>query len=377
MILVIEPIFPNALHSQVNAGILRSIVIAARAEPVAFAAHPMHRAAVMALIPSDERAKIAEIDIPVHPPGGISFKRFMLQAKTLLSLVRRLRPRAVVCVGTSPEALFALRLLATFHRSIRIIGVLHGNLDAAANNWRSRDPRRRWFDDRSSLAAAVHPSIRLAMIEPSIARVAIELGLVPADRALVWPHTILDQEIWDAPHTLSPDRVRVSFVGSARRAKGFGDFLGFAARFTTPGSGFEFEAIGALLDDFTSDELGSVRAEKRFLDRDEYLDRLRATDYVCMPLRESTYTLTASGTILDAIAARRPMIALATPAIRDVFADGPVGYLCETLEEMAAVLADREQLLDQERHDMFRDNLSNLAVKRQPREIAKTIALAL
>ena len=376
MILVIEPIFPNAHHAPGNAGNLRAILLAAKGEPVVFAAHPRHHAAVRDLLGDFGSMNFTATDIEVLPPGGISIRRFISQTRSLVGLTRRLNARIVIVLGTASETLFACRMLATVRRNVRIVAVLHGNLDEATKP-RSRDPRRRWFDNRASLAIAIHPAISFVVLEHSIARAAIAQGLVPADRCLVWPHPINEREAWSVPHTPDPQRIRIAFVGSGKHAKGFADYIRMARQIGTASDRYAFSLIGGLYGDFPPEDLASVEIPDGFLEREEFLRRLHEIDYVCLPLRDDTYTLTASGALIDCIAALKPIIALPTPAVRDLFENGPVGYFCEDLPAMEAVLRDADQLADPVAYARFRANLERERTSRLAPALADVVGEAL
>ena len=376
MILVVEPIFPNAHHAPGNAGTLRAILLAAKGEPVTFAAHPLHHAAVNDLLGDVGSMPYSTTDIVVMPPGGISVRRFIVQTRALVGLTRRLNARVVIVLGTAPETLFACRVLAMVRRDIRSIAVLHGNLDVATHP-RSRDPRRRWFDDRASLSIAVHPAIQFVALERSIARSAIAMGLLPADRCLVWPHPINEREACSEPHTPDPQRIRIAFVGLGKHAKGFADFIRMARLIGTASDRYAFSLIGGLYGEFPPEDLACVEIPDGFLEREEFLRRLHAIDYVCLPLRDNTYTLTASGALIDSIAALKPIIALPTPAVRDLFENGPVGYLCEDLTAMEAVLRDADRLADPDIYAGFRANIERERTQRLPPALAIAVGDAL
>jgi glycosyltransferase involved in cell wall biosynthesis len=376
MILVVEPIFPNAHHSSVNAGTLRAILLAAKGEPVAFAAHPTHLKAVSDVIDVPGDRSLSEIELSVPAPGGISLRRFMFQARTLVTLTRCLGARAVICLGTAPETLFACRVLACATRNVRIFAVLHGNLDQATG-WRSRDPRRRWFDDRASLSVATHKSIQFVVLEHSIGRVAIDTGLLPRDRSIVWPLPINNREACRKAWLPDPKRIRIAFLGSAKRSKGFGDFLELSRRVMAISDRYEFSLIGSLYDSFLPEELLGIAPPSGFLDREAFQTRLRAVDYVCLPLKDKTYTLTASGALIDAVAALKPVIALPTPAVLDLFEDGPVGFLCKDLESMIETVADADRLSDPVAYACFRENLGRELDRRLPEALAPIVAQAL
>lgn len=374
MILAIEPVFPNAHHAPGNAGVLRAIRLAAGTEDIAFAAHPLHRDAVFAVLGDAARTGYIHRDIEVLPAGGISLARFRSQARSMPRLVRELKPRLLVCLGTQPETLFACRLVLTVHRRLTAIAVLHGNLNNAAG-WRSRDPRRRWFDDRSSIdAAAGEPRIQFVVLDDSVRDAALALGLLPPDRCHVWPLAIPDNEVWDHPHRLDPSRIRIAFLGSAKWAKGFGDFAAMTRRIAATGSRFEFSLVGSAQDRFPAEDVTHIEIPPGFLDRGTFLQRLRAVDYVCLPLRDDTYTLTVSGAILDAIAARKPLIALPTPVIRALFRDGPAGFLCETLAEMERTMGDFAALSDAAAYGRFQVALERACRARSPESLAAVAA---
>jgi glycosyltransferase involved in cell wall biosynthesis len=377
MILVIEPVFANAHHAAVNAGLLQAILLAAKGEPIVFAAHPLHRAAVAHAMGKSDTPNFTQIDIEVKPSGGVSWKRFVSQARTILSLTRELDARLTICLGTTPETLFACRLLAPTRRTVRIIAVLPGNLDQA-NGWRSRDPRPRWFDDRASLAVAIHPSSHLVVLERSIRRAAIAMRLLPADRGEVWPLPINEREVWRQPHYPASQRIHIGFVGSSKRSKGFGDFLTLSRQIMATSDRYQFSLVGGLYEDsFLPEELGHVRASAGLLERQEILRCPRDINYVCLPLKDETYTFTASGALIDAIAALKSIIALPTPAVCDLFEDGPLGYLCNDLTDMSAVLRDGDRLADPLAYAAFQTNLDRPRTQRLPSALSRVIGQAL
>ncbi len=374
MILVVEPVFPNAHHAPVNAGNLRAIRLATGSEDIVFAAHPAHREAVFGVLDEAERKLCVHHDIEVIPAGGISFRRFRSQAGTLLGLVRRLKPRLVICLGTQPETLFACRLLTMVNGDLRVIAVLHGNLNQAVG-WRSRDPRRRWFDDRSSLNAAIgSPAIQFVVLDQTVRDAAIKMGLLPRERCHVWPHPINPKEVQASPHRPDPKRMRIAFLGSAKRAKGFSDFVHLTRQLAARDERYEFSLIGALQETFPAEALTHIHVTRGFLDRADFLERLSAVDYICLPLHEDTYTLTVSGVILDTIAALKPLIALPTPMTRDLFRIGPVGYLCNDLTAMADIMGDMNRLTDSVLYGQFLANLQRACHARLPSCLATVVA---
>ena len=175
-------------------------------------------------------------------------------------------------------------------------------------------------------------------------------------------------------HFPDPARLRIAFVGSAKIAKGFGDFASITRDLARRSGQYEFSLIGSVQDAFPAEDLAHIRIPDGFLARGEFLERLRAVDYVCMPLRDDTYTLTASAALLDPIASLKPLIALPTPAIRDLFRSGPIGHLCDDLTAMAAVMGDPARLADAGAYAVFRANLERERTARLPSGLAHAVA---
>jgi hypothetical protein len=376
VIAVLELVLADQNHAAVNAGLLEAIMVAAPGEPVTFVSTPKHRAAVIETLGTEKTAP-GRLDIDLLPPGGICVARIAAQFRVMREAVRTLRPRALVCLSSTPETFFACRLLSLTARGLRIVVVLHGNLDDAAGR-RSRDPRHRLLDSRSSLYVGRHSPIRFVVLEGSIREAALAKGLLPADRTDVWPHPINDNEARPPRERPLSGRISIAFVGAAKRSKGFGQFLDLArqARQHCP-DGYDFSLIGTLYDRFTAEETAGLTLADTMLPRNEYLARLRNVDYACLPLRSDTYTLTASGSLIDCIASTTPLIATRTAAVEHLSRGGPIGFLGDTPEALADIVMDRGRLGDRAGHALLQRNLAVLQQERRPAGIARAVRATL
>ncbi len=374
MILAIEPVFPNAHHAPGNAGILRALLLIAGAQPVTFAAHPSHRAAVADLLGPELDARVGRTDFPVSPPGGVKVSRIREQFQAMRRLASVLDPSVLIVVGTTSETLFACRLLAMTRRNLPILAVLHGNLSTAAIGWRSRDPRHRLFDSRSALRVARHPAIRFVVLDESIRQEAVARGLLPEAATVTWPQPIEPAEVWDTPHQPRQGPIHIGFVGSAHRNKGFGDFLKIARHFAPAADRYRFTLAGGMMETYSDAERELVGAEYGLLDRVEYLRRIRGLDYVCLPVDPEVYALTASGSLLDAVAALKPVIAYPGGMVKALASAGPIGFTCEDLNGMMDVVADHDALRDPAAYGRFQDSLRRQRTLRSPDALAGIIA---
>jgi hypothetical protein len=375
VIAVLEPVFADRNHAAVNAGLLEAIMLAAPGEPVILVAAPEHRAAVMEILGTEKTAP-GRFDIMPMAPGGISVARIATQLRAMRQAVRTFRPRALVCLSSTPETIFACRLLSMTARGVRIVVVLHGNLNDATG-WRSRDPRHRLLDSCSSLYVGRHSPIRFVVLEAVIREAAFARGLLPPERTDVWPHPINDFPGSPLSNPRS-GRISIGFLGAAKRSKGFDHFLEFVrqARRCHP-DGYDFSVIGTIYDPFTPEETAGLTLASDMLPRDEYLRRLRDVDYACLPLRPGTYALTASGSLIDCIATATPVIATRTAAVAHLGRDGPIGFVADSPEGLAEIVLDHERLGDDAAHASFRHNLFALQAGRRPASIARAVQVTL
>src|SRR5262249_10552664 len=112
-------------------------------------------------------------------------------------------------------------------------------------------------------------------------------------------------------------------------------------------------------------------------DRTKFAAAVRAVDYACVFLDEHTYRLTSSGSVIDAIAALRPMIGPETAATRAMFGAVETGYFAGTREALSALLRNGKALTDVVRYRAFQDGLMRLRRGRTPAELVEPVARTL
>ena len=133
-----------------------------------------------------------------------------------------------------------------------------------------------------------------------------------------------------------PERpIRFGFLGLATREKGFDAFVA-AARALKPkhGNAVEFHALGRFPPSAAADvgELQNCLAtlpSREPIPRQRFDAAVASLHYVCLPYRADHYTLSASGVLVDALAFAKPILAGATPAVRELFADASPGMLLD------------------------------------------------
>ena len=330
-LVVVEPTYANQEHATVN-----GILIQALPRVAAFVATPLQHAAVRE---SDANAPAVPLDvIAVEPPGGITLRRMRKQWSVIEAAVSRHKAQTLVLLSAGPETLFVARALVTRHPSLQIIVIMHGNM-ADLVGWRSRDPRRRLIDLHSGMRIATHERIRLVVLEEHIRTAAARL--LPRQRFLVWPHPAAHGE-QAALETWTPgDRLRLTFVGTASRGKGFGEFL---TLHQSVGSLYEWAIAGRLGAGYTKADVPDLQFFPGYQPRDIYLAEVRKADFAVLAYRPE-YELTASGSLFDCVTQRKPIIAVANPLLQGLARQfGPIGHLCPDLDGLQALLAQPQVL---------------------------------
>ena len=363
MILVAEPTYADAEHAAVNGAILRAVHLARG--PVLFASTPLQRAGVVQA--GAELDGITVQDIAVMPPGGVRLRRMRAQWRTLDGLVRQHGPATLVLLSAGPETLFVARGLVERHRAVRVFAVMHGNL-ATVVGWRSRDLRRRLIDLRSGLAVARHPRIRLIVLEDHIKPAAAEAGL--SNEFLVWLLPSNAKEQAPPARWTPPRRLHLAFVGTANRTKGFADVLALAR---AAGPAYQWALAGKLGPEFRPDEIEGFHLPPGPLDRPAFLEEVRKADYAVMSFGPD-YRLTASASLMDCVAQRKPIIAVGNPALETLQRRfGPVGHVCPDLEAVARLLAEPARLRDPDAYAAFQRALDAIQADRLPQSLARTV----
>ena len=129
--------------------------------------------------------------------------------------------------------------------------------------------------------------------------------------------------------------IKFGFLGLATKQKGFFEFLD-AARFIGskhPGKA-QFHLIGRIHPDYRNKALPEIefletKVGDKPLERDEYIQRLKALHYVCLFYHGTYYDYSASGVLLDCVAWEKPVVATPTRTIKILGEKyGEIGYIC-------------------------------------------------
>lgn len=307
--------------------------------------------------------------------GRVSLRRFVrefaVMARALKGAGRE--PCLMILLSATPTAIFAASWLARLRRHPTAVHVvLHGNANEV-DRMRSRNPLLRRFDLMSALQSAHRLGVRFIVLEEAIAK---ELKRkVPAAGPFI---DVLPSPAGKvaaaAPLTLGKP-IRIGFVGLATEAKGVAIFLRIAQKYRQKyGPDIEFHHIGPVLE-------GSDPARFSVLDsppstgslpREEFAARLSRLHYVMLPYLPQYYNLSASGSLIDAVIWRKPIIASRLPLFAEFFSEfGELGFLCDDETEMSDAIDAIMEQPDQTRYEAQVLRLAAIAESRSPEKLAE------
>jgi len=157
-----------------------------------------------------------------------------------------------------------------------------------------------------------------------------------------------------------------SFLGLVDETKGFDKFVALAETISRSSDGAaRFDLIGGKrAGELPGSPGGLVKTyvQSGPMPRPLFEQRLRETAYTVFPYDPSFYRLAASGSMLDALGAGKPIIALRNPQFEETFAAmGDIGYLCDDVDQMKSVVAS---ILRDPPRERYRRQSTNVLAKR-------------
>lgn len=248
--------------------------------------------------------------------------------------------------------------------------ILHGQLGRTLIG-RSRNPVFRAGDFVSAVGRKLPAEVRLVALELGVPEAIREIAPALVPSIVTLEHPILARE-WGPEPPAEPNPVpRIGFLGHARLTKGFAVFADLANACARPD--LEFLAIGVGSSETGELDMSAltVKPSPTPLPRHAYLAGLAEIDLVCLPLHGRVYDFTASGTVSDAIAALKPLIAFRNRTLDAiVYQYGEIGYLVDSREAMFALVRSFDHADFARRRPGWITNLRKIRDARRPEALA-------
>jgi hypothetical protein len=360
-------------HALGNAALLEMAARAAPCMPLLFVGQPSQIKAIGETLAPSVAPAVRFAAWNEHYEGYRHEVDVVKKARALLWLARTVgnQPTTILFSYTSGPLLGAFRLLRRFGKfgAARTVFMLHGNLAEIAGPGSSGRWWRRAFSLPRQLATPV-PRTRYLVIEDAIRDVWVAAQPQYAGLIGTVPHHIVTLTTL-APPPIETVPLRVAFVGIATFDKGFPDYATMAQR--RP-AGVAFLFAGALHPQIAASPIdnitGSLGTEK--IPRSEFEGIVAQAHYICLPYgRGGFYRFAASGSLFDAVALGRPLLALRTPLLDTLQQRyGPIGMTFDTIEALSDYVCHLPDHHDPRDYDQWRANLKAIADDRTPEKLA-------
>jgi hypothetical protein len=313
-----------SMHLNFNEGYIRTLRVAYPDDRIVFHACEGHVAELqkrLADISNLDFHAVESFKVPFgwsrHNPIGGRWAAWQCR-KVMMA---RLKSRSLRCVALLGEDASLYAAIGRHWGSLSnapLHMILHNHLGDAVR-WRSRNPFIRAADMVSQVQKPLPANVRILALELGVSEAIAERfpAIVPAVRTFEHPSLVSE---WTPARGASTDAgatTRVAFLGNASRTKGFDVFLSLAQTCASPN--LEFHAIGIDAGIQQGVEVLARRPAKGGVPRREYIAALAEMDFVCLPLSSLEYAFIASGSVTDAIAAAKPLLALRTRTLEGIF----------------------------------------------------------
>lgn len=345
MIIVAELAFNDGGHVPFNAGLLAVVRKAFPREQLCFFGGPAHIMDLREQVGESLASSIEWKKITLLPPGLPYFSRLLGEMKILRTLLGNFPEGStgpLLLTSVRPATLVALKWVKRFQfKAIRAQVVLHGNLSGVTGK-RYRHPIRRFQEMRTALTIFGNCNLQYLVLEENLRDLLLHCLTALSGKVEVLDHPLPPNESGSkANHLCVP--IRFGFLGLANEAKGFPVFVELAEEIAgkCPDQ-TEFHAIGRLSSEENPSQRTAILTTKpgvKRLSRVDYIQGVGQLHFIVFPHLATFYELNSSGTLLDAMAWGKPLIARKISMFENLFAKhGDIGYLFSTDRELREIV---------------------------------------
>jgi len=344
MIFFAELFMTGGQHAPFNAAMLQVLSKAYPQEELIVYAANNHWKAIKAIDPALGRLAFqARKVIPISTGNKRQWVKKLLneaqQIHQLLRLANKQKPSLVCFAFLSPLGQWMLsNYLQFFYRRQRVLVFLHG-LEVLKSGMHTKFIDRCY---RSLLKKAFHrkaPNKTYVVLTPGAKDYLLQRQYLAAQELLYLPHpAIFHPIVQQAQPTDAP--IIFGHLGIARLDKQSHLFFTLAAHFqqAVKAGKIRFEVIGPVLPEMKAhlNPWVSCPSDETLLTRAAYERACSAIHYAVFCYAKDTYELTSSGAILDAIAFRKPILALRNKSFEYLFniAETAPGKLYPNFDEL-------------------------------------------
>ena len=373
MILVCNPSLWGGEHAPVDAGILATVRASYPDEEIYFFGEQTHIEQIQDQLGPAVAASISWRAIVPASRRARYFRRLFRDVKILRNLLPILRQNRGNLLLTVCPSTFLAALKVFAPGDLPVQAVLH-KVSSLVNGRRSRHPIRRIRQIRTTLTVLCNRKIQYLVLEESLREAILERYPSLAGRIEVLEHPLPVNEGGIETVDLHLP-IRLGFLGLVSEDKGFSLFTRVASEAATKyGGRVEFHAIGRFSGNANLppgiESLATKPGLER-LSRSDFVEGVKRLHFIVCPHQVRSYRSSASGTLVDAIAWGKPLIAARIPIFESMFDRfGDIGYLFRDELELREIIekivtgVDRKHYLEQVH------NIQKAKATRTPRALA-------
>lgn len=377
MIAFCELSFDDGTHAPFNAGLLATAHIAFPEEALHFFGSAAHIDALKGQVGAVLTQAITWVEVEPPSPGTPYLKRFAREltiVRRVMRLVSQDSRLRLVFTSAYPSTVMAIKMARSLiTRSVPVQIVLHGLSGVVGTRYRR--PIRRFQDMKTALTMWGNTGIQYVVLEQAVHERVMTNVPALAKRFQTFDHPIAPDEGEDVVGDLG-EPIRFGFLGLALASKGFPLFVALAKDLGKRyGRRVEFHAIGRFHEQSIPiagiEALTTVPRKGSSLSRAEFIRGVMPLHFIFLLHEASSYSLTASGVLLDAIAWGKPVIARDIPIFQDMFKRyGDIGYLFTDEAQLTAIVEQVVQDKDESRYQRQVVNLRSARESRSPASLA-------
>lgn len=362
MIYCIECQFKGWSHQEVNSGLIKEIVQVCGKEPVCVVAEQSH----IDVLKTYEYAKeikfmnyqMKSIQTSSSGEDECNFKDYIISLKQLFSDIRLKEGDRVFFMSSNRALIVALELLAIQYEDVKFFFVMHAILEKVITEGMIKESKHVFTLKNILRLLSFNRNVYLISYAPDTKKLLKEFLPVRALRQVIFLHHPVERE-------QEPDRVqhestiKIALIGAAVNANGV-KVINRALE-KTKSNKIEFMVLDRqYVQNSFCDERVKVTRKVMGFDEEEIREAIRTSDWILLPYDSSKYRISASGIFADAIRYEKSILALNSPYIRYYNDKCRIGFVEDSVEELADRIVEIADGVDTE---SFHKNVKKLGLK--------------
>lgn len=246
---------------------------------------------------------------------------------------------SIFYIYSNPLAFIPLQVLNRYVQK-NVYVVSHGELSFfQRNDLKKTRPwywyAKLWYYGFSRSNTKMH--LKYIVLGESIKKNMIHLFPNLKDSLIVINHPYIFSSFQDKGQFVRKTKIVLGVIGFMTQEKGLYDLLDFAEQLKSKifNQELEIKVIGrnpSLIDVKEYPFIGW--SGDNVLSRKLFEEEIKKIDYLLYFYNPETYRLTASGALFDAISFGKPSIYLSNDYFKDAIGESPIGYGCDTVDDM-------------------------------------------